>query len=230
MAWHCCCGPWWERGPDSGQPLLQRAKQPQASTGPWAAPLELLPAALAQSCSARVFQTSGSGFTTGGQFQKVCTEMPLGHTGCYLWAQRGSLKPSAAGTVPSGAAWRMPAGTARLRGHQLLPARELEQGPTDRRPLKLKNKARAATGTGRVIISPEQRKRKAGAPPQPCHNESPGRKEERIRERHRLPVRGSSCAGSPASWGHLAGPSRGAMGTPGLGKESQFCSRAWVPI
>lgn len=213
MAWHCYCGPWWEHGPDSGRPLLQRAKQPQASTGPGAAPLEHLPAALAQSYSAPVFQTSWSGFTTGGQLQKVCTEMPLGHTGCYLWAQRGPLRPSAAGTVPSGAAWRMPAGTAWPRGHQLLPARELEQGPTDRRPLMLKNKAGAATGTGRVIISPEQRKRKAGAPPNLATMRAQGgRKRESERDTGSLSeeaaAQGALPAGdtSPAPHGEPWGP------------------------
>lgn len=43
--------------------------------------------------------------------------------------------------------------------------------------LALKNKAGAAKGAGSIVLSPQERKRKAGAPS--CHSESGWRKEER---------------------------------------------------
>lgn len=146
--WHGTLLLWATVGAWSGlrSASLQRAKQSQARTGTGAAPLEHLPAPLAQSYSARVFQTSGSGFTTGGQLQKVCTEMPLGHTRCYLWAQRGPLRPSAAWTVPLGAAWMVPAGTAQSRGHQLLPAWEAGTGSHRQTSLNAEEQSRSCDG------------------------------------------------------------------------------------
>lgn len=93
-----------------------------------------------------------------GQLQKVCTEMPPGHTqplplGAVSAVETLSGLDSACGRGVDGARGRGPAGEAGTGSH---------------RRLLMLNKAGAATGTGSVIISSEQRKRKAGAPT--CHN------------------------------------------------------------
>lgn len=93
-------------------------------------------------------------------------------------------------------------GAARPRGASCSPLGGWNKVPQ----MRPENKAGAARAQG-ARASPLSREEEGRSPPPPPP-ESTGRKEERSKDRHRLCVRGSSCWGNPASWGHLARPPR----------------------